>query len=121
LPGTTTTTTLPAKGGGGGGGGGCFIATAAYGSYMADDVMVLREFRDEYLLINPVGRAFVKSYYAYSPPIADYIARHESLRTLTRAALAPLVFTVKSPISAGYIFLIAGIFFMGLVSNRKKD
>jgi hypothetical protein len=39
---------------------------------------------------------------------------------LTRATLAPLVFTVKSPISAGYIFLIAGIFFMGLVINRKE-
>jgi hypothetical protein len=81
---------------------------------------VLRKFRDEYLLTNSAGRAFVKFYYTYSPPIADYIAQHDDLRTLTRAALAPLVFTVKSPVSAGYIFLIAGIFFVGLVINRKE-
>ena len=120
LPGSTTTTTVPSGGGGGGGGGGCFIATAAYGSYMADDVMVLRDFRDKQLLTNPAGRAFVKFYYAYSPPIADYIAQHDGLRALTRAALAPLVFAVKSPVSAGYIFLIAGIFFLGLVTSRKE-
>jgi hypothetical protein len=117
LPGSTTTTTVPAKKSGG---GSCFIATAAYGSYMADDVMVLRKFRDEYLLTNQPGRAFVKFYYAYSPPVADYIAQHETLRTLTRAALSPLVFSVKSPISASYLFLIAGIFFIGLVSYRKE-
>ena len=88
LPGSTTTTTVPGKNGGGGGGG-CFIATAAYGSYMADDVMVLRKFRDEYLLANSAGRAFVKFYYTYSPPIADYRAQQDGLRALTRATLAP--------------------------------
>jgi parallel beta-helix repeat protein len=121
LPGSTTTTTLPDNGGGGGGGGGCFIATAAYGSYLADDVVVLRNFRDKYLLVNPIGRAFVKLYYAYSPPVADYIARHENLRTLTRASLAPLVLAVKFPVSTGYIFLIVGIFFIGFKSNSKEE
>lgn len=97
----------------GGGGGGCFIATAAYGSYMADDVMVLRAFRDEVLMSNPVGRAFVKFYYQVSPPVANFIAQSEGLRATTRVVLAPVVFSVKHPIAALLMLLsfVGGFFF----------
>ena len=103
--------------GGGGGGGGCFIATAAYGSYMAEDVMVLRHFRDNYLLTNSFGRAFVRAYYKYSPPVADYIAKHESARKTTRIALTPVVYGVKYPVG---LFLFAGLM-IGLVVYRRKS
>ena len=101
---------------GGGGGGGCFIATAAYGSYMAEDVMVLRHFRDNYLLTNSFGKAFVRVYYKYSPPLANYIAKHEGLRKATRIALTPVVYSVKYPIG---LFLFAGLM-IGLVLYRRK-
>ena len=79
------------NGGGGGGGGGCFIATAAFGSYMEPHVMVLREFRDKLLLPHPAGRWFVRAYYKHSPPPADYIAARTWLRATVRILLLPVV------------------------------
>jgi PKD repeat protein len=70
----------------------CFIATAAYGTALHEDINVLRDFRDEYLMPNPVGRTFVKIYYTTSPPLADVIRDNEGLRTAVREGLVkPLV------------------------------
>ena len=62
----------------------CFIATAAYGTSLHEDIDVLRDFRDEYLIPNPAGRAFVKIYYDTSPPLANAIRDNEGLRTVVR-------------------------------------
>ena len=78
-------------GSGGGGGGGCFIATASFGTPLAPQVRLLSEFRDEYLLTNEPGRWFVRMYYTYSPPIADYIRDRETLKAVIRAGLLPLI------------------------------
>ena len=75
----------------GGGGGGCFIATAAFDSYMEPHVNILRKFRDRFLLESSIGKAFINFYYKYSPPIADYIAKHDILRAIVRLSLFPLV------------------------------
>ena len=69
----------------------CFIATAAYGTPMADEIQVLRDFRDEYLLTKPLGQALVDIYYRVSPPVAEFIAEHPSLKPLVRAGLLPAV------------------------------
>ena len=74
----------------------CFIATAAYGTSLHEDIDVLRDFRDEYLMTNPLGRTFVEIYYAASPPIADAIRTNEGLRTAVREGLAkPLVYVSR--------------------------
>ena len=85
---------------------GCFIATAAYGSYLEPEVMTLRQFRDRWLLTNAPGRAFVDFYYQTSPPVADTIAANDGLRLLVRVLLTPVVYTVKYPLSSGAILLL---------------
>ncbi|NIO21888.1 MAG: hypothetical protein GTN76_14445, partial [Candidatus Aenigmarchaeota archaeon] len=75
----------------GGDGGGCFIATAAYGSYLNPYVKILREFRDVFLLSNSLGRKFVHFYYQYSPHMANLIEEYAFSRFLTRQALFPVI------------------------------
>jgi len=86
---------LPLIGGGGGGGGGCFIATAAYGSRMEKEARAFENVRDEYLLTTELGRAFVSTYYKYSPLLADWIAKHPTMRKMVRIGLYPVLVVSK--------------------------
>jgi len=58
---------------------------------MAKDVRVLEKVRDEYLLTNQIGRGFVSTYYRYSPPLADWIAKHPTIRKIVRIGLYPML------------------------------
>jgi hypothetical protein len=80
--------------------GGCFIATAAFGTPMVEEVRYLRAFRDQYLLTSDPGRAFVRFYYRHSPPIADWLREHDRLRALVRAGLRPLIELSRLLVSA---------------------
>jgi subtilisin family serine protease len=106
-------------------GGGCFIATAAYGSLMGPHIKVLRDFRDRFLITNIVGKATVKLYYKYSPPVADFITRHANLRAMVRMSLLPVVgmswVAIKlGPLSTTALMVFFGISLIGLVSLRRK-
>lgn len=106
-------TTLQASSAGGAGGGGCFIATAAYGSPMAGQVQVLREFRDRYLMDNAMGRSAVDFYYRNSPTVARYIELHPSTKPIARAVLWPVVGAVAHP------WLAMAAVGMVIVAGRK--
>jgi hypothetical protein len=58
---------------------------------MAEEVQILRDFRDECLLTNPLGQALVSLYYRVSPPIAEFITEHPGLKPIVRAGLLPAV------------------------------
>jgi hypothetical protein len=73
------------------GGGGCFIATAAFGSKFEKQVQVISKFRDLYLINHKIGRVFINAYYTYSPPVAYFISKHDTLRLFTRWSLTPLI------------------------------
>jgi len=75
----------------------CFIATAAYGTPGAEQIDVLREFRDAVLLKSTPGSQFVALYYRLSPPVAAVISGDSFLRTIVRELLIdPLVWMVEA-------------------------
>ncbi|MEJ2522592.1 MAG: Calx-beta domain-containing protein [Gammaproteobacteria bacterium] len=85
----------------------CFVATAAWGSWMHPHVVSLRDFRDAVLMRSPQGRAFVAFYYRHSPPLAAFIGRHEILRATARTLLAPVVLALERPAAAAGLLLLA--------------
>jgi hypothetical protein len=111
--------------GGSDGGGGCFIATSAYGFPLSSEVSTLREFRDRFLRTNPPGRILVTVYYQVSPPIARFIARHESLKALTRMILYPVVglsrLFLRDPKTAVFLAVGSVLLFGFILIGIKKD
>lgn len=73
----------------------CFIATAAYGSPLAGEVVLLKTFRDDHLAPRFYGRKFIQGYYRVSPFLARPIGRSNLLQLLTRWVLTPIVWFIK--------------------------
>ena len=76
-------------------GGGCLIATAAFGSEMAQQVQLLREIRDNIVLQTESGTSFMigfnQFYYSFSPVIADYERENYTFKEAVKLALTPLL------------------------------
>ena len=76
-------------------GGGCLIATATYGSEMANEVQQLRELRDNQLLQTASGTAFMGAfndiYYSFSPIIADYERENPYFKEAVKLAITPMI------------------------------
>jgi hypothetical protein len=73
----------------------CFVATAAYGSLMANDVQMLRRTRDLFLRRSVLGELAVVSYYTFGPALAGVVGESELLRATARDVLAPIIAWVR--------------------------
>ncbi len=73
----------------------CFIATAAYGTPFAEEISVLRKWRDTSLQASVLGRKVIFVYYKISPGIASFISRHEKLKWSVRCVLKPIVWMLR--------------------------
>lgn len=73
---------------------GCFIATACYG-YDSEEVCILQQARDTYLVKNELGFALVRLYYTISPYIAGIIRNNYLLKQIIRILLKPIVYALK--------------------------
>jgi hypothetical protein len=76
--------------------GWCFVATAAYGSAMANDVEMLRRFRDLWLESTVLGELAVETYYTFGPTLAGVIDASELARAAARDVLRPVIARVRS-------------------------
>lgn len=62
----------------------CFVATVAYGTPVAEEINVLRAFREAVLRPHAGGRAFIGWYERNGPGLARWVARHDVVRAAVR-------------------------------------
>ena len=83
----------------------CLIATATYGSPVAPEVQLLRNFRDNSIMETKSGSSFMLVfnawYYSFSPGVAAYLNTHWVERTVMKGVLYPLV---------GILYLTSNLF-----------
>jgi hypothetical protein len=103
-----------------GGGGGCFIVTAAFGSAAEPTVKIFKEFRDVLLLNHEIGRALISYYQRVSPPLADYISKHDLAKFLVRICLLPIAGLCWLSLTIGIFYTFAlGILMVTMVVKRR--
>jgi hypothetical protein len=69
----------------------CFISTSLYGSGMEKAMVILRNFRDQFLLTNSVGKKVADFYYRLSPKAAEFIAQHYTLKPFVCLGILPII------------------------------
>ena len=69
----------------------CFIATAAFGEENNNSVLILRSWRDQFLLQSSGGKIFCQLYAYLSPPVAKWIRGCRVKRVIVRLCLRPVV------------------------------
>ncbi len=62
----------------------CYIATACYGNEFANEVIILKSFRDKVLTKYFLGKIFIEFYYTVSPSIARLLIDQKHLNDFIR-------------------------------------
>ena len=75
------------RGGNNSSSGGCYIATMVYGDYEHPQVLVLREFRDNFLAQFLLGRLFIRFYYKFSPGWVKSLEHNKMINKSIKKAL----------------------------------
>ena len=78
---------------------GCFIATAAFGSPMANELGALRRLRDRAESASAVALVATDLYYRAAPAVSEPLSRSDAARALVRRALRPIT-TLAVPLAA---------------------
>jgi Beta-propeller repeat len=103
----------------------CLIATAAFGSPFAWEVVTLRRFRDRALLTHAPGRLLVRAYYRLSSPLARAVASQPLLAAGVRALLGPVAvgadFALDRPAVAMGLAGFGLVAMVGLAVTRGKN
>lgn len=76
--------------------GRCFVATVAFGSSLAPEVVALRKFRDSTLKEHNWGKYLIEIYYRVGPRIARSIEKHSLVKKFIRWSIQILLKSVRS-------------------------
>lgn len=72
----------------------CYIATACFGKD-SNEVIILRNYRDEVLSKFIIGRLFIKFYYFTSPSMVRYLYNNEIVKIYSRKFIGYLINRIK--------------------------
>ena len=105
----------------------CPASVAAKNSSLEIYIPLIRQFRDDYLLVdtNPIGKLFVHYYYKYAPEMVDLMARHESMKWMMRSGLVSMavisaIFVKTSALAKVFILLSLSLMIFSAVHVRKR-
>jgi hypothetical protein len=99
---------------------GCLIAAVAYGHSQAEEVLLLRKFRDRYLATNIPGRFVVKAYGWISPPLTDLTRSNEAFRIMAKWTIEPVVYVLMHPKRSAVLFVAVSATIVGVLLYRRR-
>jgi hypothetical protein len=73
----------------------CAITSISAGSSLMKELPIFRKFRDEYLKQFKMGKSIIRTYYAYSPIIANYVNNRPAIKLISRITIAGAIIHLK--------------------------